>query len=61
MDERSQAVRQVLSELCADMNCGDARIEQVARDADRALLEWERLKEVQRELREAMADQERRL
>ena len=61
MDERGQAVRQVLSELCADMSCGDARIERVARDADRALLEWERLKELQRELGEALTEQERRL
>jgi hypothetical protein len=61
MDERSQAVRQVLSELCADMSCGDAGIERVARDAHRALLEWERRKEVQRELREALTGQERRL
>jgi len=61
MDERKQAVRNVLSELCADMSCGNGKIEQTAHDAHRALLEWERLKEVDEELRNALVDQERRL
>lgn len=61
MEGRSQAVREVLSELCADMSCGNAKIELGARDAHRALLEWERLKVLDQELREALASQERKL
>jgi hypothetical protein len=61
MDQLEQAVRQVLSELTADMGSGTRSLEQAAHAAHRALLEWERLKDVSEELRLAAANQERKL
>lgn len=61
MDQLEQAVRQVLSELCVDMGCGARKLEAAAHEAHRALLEWERLKDVSEELRLAVENQGRKL
>lgn len=61
MDQLDQAVRRVLSELTADMNSGVRRLEQAANSAHRAVLEWERLRDVGEELRLAAVRQERKL
>jgi hypothetical protein len=61
MDQLDQAVRRVLAELTADMSSGVRNLDQAAHAAHRALLEWERVRDVGEELRLASANQERKL